>query len=272
MALAIGFYDDRGSEAKYRTALCLPCSTARRYNRTCEELERLKESIGFNKPFPFLRLPREIRDKIYTYSLCAAVPVGSATDLIIPRRDNPSKPPTSGLLSTNKQVYHEAIDILYPKNIFKFRVARKLFAFEDQIGLENRKRVREIIIWTIFPVSEERLVPTKYLLRSEYGSHLPHWIAALKACDLQKIVHLGIEAKKQPASSPLSLLSMPRDLQGCIEEFLGRAADNEVPRLSLTGFKEEREKFPKTWEVVMDQWDFYEDEIRRLQEKNGGKS
>ena len=40
----------------------------------------------------------------------------------------------------------------------------------------------------------------------------------------------------------------------------------EVPHLSLTGFREEeREKFPKSWEVVMDQWDSYKDEIRGMQ-------
>jgi hypothetical protein len=48
--------------------------------------------------------------------------------------------------------------------------------------------------------------------------------------------------------------------------FLGRVVGGEVPHLSLTGFREEeREKFPKSWEVVMDQWDSYKDEIRGMQ-------
>jgi hypothetical protein len=105
----------------------------------------------------------------------------------------------------------------------------------------------------------------KYLLRSEYDSVPSYWIAALKACGLEKIVHLGIEAEMLFSTS-LSLLFMPKDLQEFIEEFLGKVADDEVPRLSLTGFREEeRERFPKRWEVVMDQWDSYKDEIRGMQ-------
>jgi hypothetical protein len=261
------FDDGLDDSSKYEATLRLLCSTARRYNKTCEELERLKESTGFNKPFPILRLPREIRDEIYTYSLRAAISVET-----IPRRpfiltveDYPFKPPTSGLLRVNKQIYHEAIEILYSKNIFKFQEPGQLFAFEEQIGFESRKRVREMCIWTRFPGRDEVVLDPKYLLRSEYDSVPSHWIAALKACGLKKIVHLGIEAEMLFSTS-LSLLFMPKDLQEFIEEFLGRVADNEVPRLSLTGFWEkEREKFPKRWEVVMDQWDSYKDEIRGMQ-------
>ena len=67
--------------------------------------------------------------------------------------------------------------------------------------------------------------------------------------------------------APTDLLLMPEDLQHFIEGFLGRVADGEVPRLSLTGFREEREKFPESWEVVMDQWDDYKDENRGVQEE-----
>jgi len=57
------------------------------------------------------------------------------------------KPPTSGILRTNKQIYHEAIEILYSKNIFNFREPEQLFAFENQIGSENCMRVRAMSIW-----------------------------------------------------------------------------------------------------------------------------
>ena len=87
----------------------------------------------------------------------------------------------------------------------------------------------------------------------------------LKACGLKKIVHLRIEAEML-YSDLLSLLSMPKDLEEFIGEFLGRAPDDKVPRLSLTEFREdEREKFPKRWEVVMDQWPTYKDEIKGMQ-------
>ncbi len=96
------------------------------------------------------------------------------------------------------------------------------------------------------------ILDPEHLVRSEYNNVLSHWIAALKTCGLEKVVHLGIEAEML-SSALLSLLSMPKDLQEIIIEFLGRVADNKVPRLSLMGFLEDkREKFPKRWEVVMD--------------------
>jgi hypothetical protein len=254
--------DDLG---RYEATLRLLCSTARRYNKTYEELERLKESTGFNKPFPILRLPREIRDEIYTYSLRAAISVETTRQrAFIPTTDNLFKPPTPGLLRANKQIYHEAVEILYSKNIFKFQEPGHLFAFQEQIGAENRKRVKEICISTIFPRSDMVVLDPEHLLRSEYYSVPSYWIAALNACGLVKIVHLGIEAEVIESHSS-SLLSMPVDLQEFIEEFLGRVADDKVPRLSLRGFKEEeRNRFPKRWEVVMDQWDSYKDEVEGL--------
>lgn len=254
-------------QSKYRAALGFLCSTVRSYNKTCEELERFKELTGFNKPFPILRLPREIRDEIYTYSLCAAISVETRPQrpYFFTVQDNLFKPPTSGLLCTNKQIYYEAIEILYSKNIFKFQEPEHLFDFEKQIGLENCKRVREICIWIRFPRGDEAILDPEYLPRSEYDSLPSHWIAALAACGLEKIVRLGIEAEML-SSNPYFLLSMPKDLQKFIEGFLGRVAEDEVPRLSLRGFREEeREKFPKRWEVVMDQWDCYKDEIRGMQ-------
>jgi hypothetical protein len=260
------FDDGLDDSGKYEATLRLLCSTARRYNKTYEELERLKESTGFNKPFPILRLPREIRDEIYTYSLRAAISVQTIPGKpFILTADNPFKPPTLSLLRANKQIYHEAIEILYSKNIFKFQEPGQLFAFEEQIGFNSRKRVREICIWTRFPERDEVVLDPTHLLRSEYDSVPSHWIAALKVCGLKKIVHLSIEAEML-FSNPFSLLSMPKDLQEFIKEFLGRVADDEVPRLSLKGFQEEeRKKFPKRWEVVMDQLDSYKDEIEGIQ-------
>lgn len=253
--------------SKYQAALGFLCSTVRSYNKTCEELERFKELTGFNKPFTILRLPREIRDEIYAYCLCAPISVQTRPQrpFFLTVQDNPFKPPTSGLLCTNKQIYHEAIGILYSKNIFRFQEPEHLYAFEKQIGLENCKRVREICIWTRLPWGDEAILDPEYLPRSEYESVPSHWIAALAASGLEKIVHLGIEAEML-FSNPYGLLSMPKDLQEFIKGFLGRVAEDEVPRLSLRGFREqEREKFPKRWEVVMDQWDSYKDELRGLQ-------
>jgi len=251
---------------KHEATLRFLCLTARRYNKTYEELERLKELIGFNKPFPILRLPREIRDQIYTYSLCAPISANtvSRSPFIALTPDHPFKPPTPGLLCVNKQIYYEAVDILYSKNTFKSEEPEHLFTFEAQIGLENCKRVKTICFWTLLPTGEEEIPDPNSLPRSEYQSVPSHWIAALKACDFRNIVHLGIDAEML-FSDPLGLFSMPKDLQEFIEGYLGRVTDNGVPHLSLTGFREEeREKFPNNWKVVMNQWSSYEEELESL--------
>ena len=261
-----GGFDDAD---KYEATLRFLFLTARKYNKTYEELERLKELIGFNKPFPILRLPREIRDQIYTYSLCAPISAKTVSSLplsTIPQ-DNPFKPPTPGLLRVNKQIYYEAIDILYSKNTFQFEEPEHLFAFEEQIGSENRKRVKTIHFWAIMPIRDEEIPDPNSLPRSEYQSAPSHWIAALKACGFRNIMHLGVEAGTIDAH-PLCLLSMPKDLQEFIKECLGRVTDNGVPHLSLTGFREEeREKFPNKWKVVMNQWSTYEEELEALRKE-----
>jgi hypothetical protein len=235
-------------------------STARKYNNLYTELERLKESTGFDKPFPILRLPREIRDEIYTYALRAAISVDVISALNCTHTtENPNKPPAPGLLRVNKQIYQETIGILYSKNMLNFEFPGQLLDFEQQIGSRNRERVRNICIWIRFPDEDESLRDPGNLRHGELDSVPSHWIVALKACGLQHIVHLAVEARIY-THRPI-VLSMPRDLQESIERFLARAADGMVPKLSLTGFpEEEREKFPKRWEIAMKQWGSYSKE------------
>ncbi|KAH8711862.1 hypothetical protein GQ44DRAFT_433242 [Phaeosphaeriaceae sp. PMI808] len=239
-----------------------------KYNRSYMELERLKEFTGFNKPFPILRLPREIRDEIYSYSLIAKISVRTKP-LLFPadNRDNPFVPLTPGLLLANKQIYQETIEMLYSQNIFFFEAPSDLFTFEEQIGPENCRRIKQICIWARFPGFNEIAVDPEDLQPSEYDSVPSHWIAALQRCRLERIVHLSIEAESI-GSDPLSLLHMPKGLEGFIRQFLGKVPGNQVPCLSLTGFREEeRDKFPERWRVVMDQWGCYKEELAGLQQE-----
>jgi hypothetical protein len=165
----------------------------------------------------------------------------------------------------NKQIYHEGIEILYSKNMFKFQYPRQLFAFEQPIGLENCKRMRNICIWIRFPEYQEVVRDPRNLLPSEYDSVPTHWIATLKACGLKNITHLTIEAETI-TGDVLFLLPMPKDLQESIEQFLERGPNDTVPRLSLTGFQEdEKDKFPKRWEIVKDQWKCYKERMAGIQ-------
>jgi hypothetical protein len=102
-ALLLDDYDQRLSNAfeesdKYNTTRRLLFSLAQRHNNIYAELECLKESTGRNKPFPFLRLPREIRDDI-NIRLRSARRIPSRSDILVPllpHRPKPLEAPNAG--------------------------------------------------------------------------------------------------------------------------------------------------------------------------------
>ncbi len=241
-------------------------SNAKLLRSFAEEMDRF---TGRNKPFPFLRLPREIRDVIYGYCLRAdnVVKIRPQRRFIGKHGANPFKPPTSGLVGVNRQIYREAVEIMYSSNVFYFGMPSELLIFDQRIGFVNREQVREIIFWIRFPDVNELVDDPKDLLVTQYQSIPSHWMAALKECRLRKVVHLGIQAELLFAI-PRFLRAMPPDLLEFIKDFLGRAGGDEVRRLSLKGFREDqRERFPKEWEVVMDQWDQYKEELRMFEQR-----
>jgi hypothetical protein len=137
--------NDFEGTGKYALAIRALCSTARKYNRALEEIENLKNLTNLNKPFPFLRLPREIRNEIYAYSLQAEIAVDTTLHRYLypdsgTQRDEPCKPPTPGLLRVNKQIHDEAIKMLYSTNIFYFGDSSDMFAFKELIGLDECQR------------------------------------------------------------------------------------------------------------------------------------
>ncbi|KAH7079646.1 hypothetical protein FB567DRAFT_533056 [Paraphoma chrysanthemicola] len=181
--------------------------------------------------------------------------------------ENPYRPPTPGLLLTNRQIYGEAVEILYSVNVLRFNDPGQLFAFEQRVGRENCTRVNKISIWVRIPRRDENVADPALLLRDEYDSVPTHWVAALDACGLRSVRQLGVEAEAI-GGQPTSLLTMPTELKECIGRFLTRAEGNGVPRLMLTGFKEEVEnEFPPNWEVEMDQWDSYKEEMEGFRQE-----
>lgn len=238
---------------KYTKALRLLCSTAREYNRTREALELLRDSVGLNKPFRILDLPREIRNQIYTHCLQAksAVNTTSQPPLNVNERDDLYKPPTPGLLLVNGQIAAEAVDILYPKNVFRFEQPIDLFEFESMIGLECGRRVKQMSLSIRLPPESDGISNRSLLAKSDFVS-IANWVKTLRLCGFQQVRHLDIHVEQ---IDRVSLLSMPEDLQEAIKEFLGRQQPmDEIPHLSLHGFKEEvRQNFPRGWKVVIHQ-------------------
>lgn len=247
----------------HNVALQLLYSTVRQYNNLYAETQALRELAGFNKPFPFLRLPREIRDEIYALAFRAARNVDCFQGVSCngSPMENPFKPPTSGLLLVNRQTYNEGVEILYAENVLFFKDPGELFALERRIGQDNCACVRKVCIWVRMPDSYENIPDPALLPQEEYDSVPTHWVAALKTCGLRNVRQLGIEAKATIAA-PKILLDMPAELKECVEWFLTRDEKHVVPRLLLMGFKEEvRHEFPQSWEVVVDQWNWYKDKL-----------
>lgn len=211
------------------------CLLVQMSNMTCEEPQRCEELTEFNQPSPFLRLPRELRDEIYRYSLCQE-PLIEITRWTLVDRDPSFKCPSPGLLRTSRQIYHESIEILYSKNTFAFEKPSHFFVFAEEIGPENRERVKKICIRIFWGWKDD--------------ATLYRWMAALTACRFEKIAHLGIEMWVNSFS--IDRVEMPKVLSEFIQKFLGRVAENDVPRLTLKGFQEdERLKFPNWWKVEM---------------------
>jgi len=133
-----------------------------------------------------------------------------------------------------------------------------MFIFEDQIVVENRKRVRKIHILIEYSFSTRMVEGSEETPQSRSTSDpsCSSWIAALKACRFEKIVHLSIKAETFFRHGANCLFFTPcstsKDLQEYIEERLGRMPGTKVPRLWLKGCpKSDREKFPQRWNVEM---------------------
>jgi hypothetical protein len=239
-------------------------ATARQLNVMHDELARFKKAAGLDKPFPLLKLPREIRDDIYAYSLCAtlAVQPHELPDFFSALVDPncPYRPPTPGLLRANKQIYQESVDVLYSRNIFRFWEPVKLHAFGEQIGSENRARVRQL--WL------------HHLSKDDSGSgpSTTNWIAALKTCPFEDVMHLTIEGRPTYTSPTSWFPAISEELQDFILDFFRSLPKDKVPRLSLKKIREEeRDKFPTSWKVVTDPLENHQEEImthfRRLEEE-----
>ena len=223
-----------------------------KYNRTFQELENIKEVSGFNKEFPFLRLPREIRDRIYAYSLRRHTssmkrPNSSKyTSLHSYLRTCRHQHLATGLLTTNKLVYTEAVEVLYSQTKFVFAIAGKFLEFENQIGPINRDFIRSIEIhphiaeWAGSP---ENVEPKDL---SDYDSH---WAKALKLSLFKNLNHIVVSGRDE---YDMFLVEMPEFLQNSIEDLVARQDQrDDPPRLTLRGFEPNVvDQFPKSLVVV----------------------
>jgi hypothetical protein len=239
------------------------CTMARAYNSTKKELEDVKEAAGFHKALPFLNLPREVRDQIYSYALLAPSNIKPEPRPIHLLSLEPLswKPLTPGLCLVNKQIYDEGIEVLYRKNTFCFQNPGELLWFEDQIGDRNRNLIRSLeIVTSVFAANS--LVPVPDLVAPCDWQGVPtHWSKALLMSKLENVVEITITAEDAGSSERNSATIYPV-LQQAIEDMLQRNENGKLTRrLTLKGFDQsERRKFLSGWDVRIEQWEDLDDE------------
>ena len=233
--LANSIADEELTEATRRLLLQI----ARRFNQVWRELEALKESQGFYNPsFPFLTLPREVRDKIYLY--CLQAPLVAEPRLrpwvFLCFENYPWKPPTPGLLLVNRQIYSEAVELLYSKNTFSFKAPQELLEFERRIAPSHLDIIRRIRIWVVFPFTEGEEVSPDRLPLEKYHEHPLHWAKALQMSRLDRLQKISI-AGQCPMALDWELMPMPYPLRESVEGlFLSKARQRLYTGVSSHGF------------------------------------
>jgi hypothetical protein len=248
-------------------------ATARKYNQTYKELESLKEFHGFyNNPLTFLRFPREIRDQIYFYALRSPLTTSTTTryamyGMLGYSGESPFKPPTQGLVYANKQVNKEATEVLYSRNIFRFKLPREIFDFENQIGPINCGHIRHINIWSMVPNDEGDIPLPETLVPHDYEEYPSHWAKTFQLCSFQNVNEMTIEIYCPGA--PGSFCGMEASLRNSIEELLFRNRHSQNHRrITLRGFGwNEWEKFSRNIGVITRQLTDVEEEIEAPEEE-----
>lgn len=238
-------------------------ATARKHNQVWEELESIKESSGiYDKQLPFFSFPREVRDQIYTYALQAPREafVGVrhirmlSCDTFPDSRHYPFKPPTPGLLLANKQIYEEAVQVLYTCNNFSFHRPRELFDFQTMVGVYNCALVQQIKIAVVFE-DESMHTPSEYVAPCDYENIPSHWAKALLESRLFNNI-VGMQIDGNTGSHEMRLLTMPPSLcRAILATFSRNRNAKTAPELILKGFQtQEVDKFPKHWKKSTEQW------------------
>ncbi|MCJ1228897.1 hypothetical protein MMC12_005561 [Toensbergia leucococca] len=204
---------------------------------------------GSTLSFPFLRLPREIRDKVYVEAL--RVWQDEPKDLV--RLDlNPYKISiqccahrttmwrkaeiisSPQVCRVSRQLGREGNAILYGRNVFRVLHAHDMNCFFLQIGKANRAHVR----WVELAIDEDI---TKELLYQQ------QWAQALRTTGL-RLRHLAIWGR----------LCGPGQLDESLVEAIKFVMDDKEHRqnlfVELRYFRsEERKKLPLNWRVEMEE-------------------
>ena len=227
------------------------CALGRKYDAMYKELEEAREALGYYaSPLPFLKFPREIRDKIYTYALQAPLTVRTHPISLHFKSISIYKPPTPCMLLVNRQIYHEAKEIIYSRNTFTFFEPARMTEFVEQIGNENKDRIQSITIDV-----DRTYRPPDADPNLKSGSEPRFWAWVLKQIDFKNIVKMHLLGEDIKGMSWTSV-TMDPIMEKTIKHVLQRNPANKAKRkLVLTGYNGlAYKKFPKKWDIIQKNW------------------
>jgi len=197
--------------------------------------------------FPFLRLPREVRDQIYLYALMCTFYAN-----LIPQHMEFYRPPTPAICLLNRQLSVEANEILYSRNTIHFDAPEDIHDCLEAIGSMNKAHVQSISIWFDYRTTEQR--QWDGVSTSDTASH---WAKALFGSGLTSLTKIDISTEYVGASSYSTYYpSMDPAMERVIKHLFQKDQEGTSRHLKLTGFNyEDRKKFPGNWRVTMTQFD-----------------
>jgi hypothetical protein len=220
----------------------------REVSRLHRRVEHLELELLRDKPtFPFLQLPREIRDRIYLYAL--KCPVYAKIPL---QNMDWFKPPTPAIYIVHRQLSAEANEILYSRNMICFDEPEDIHKCLEAIGTINKAYIRSISIWFGCRTIEQ--------CRRDGISGLASssdWAMALLGSGLTKVKKIKIETEYVGASDcSCCYPSMDPALERAIKYLFRQEQEGSTRHLMLTGFNyDDRRRFPGNWRVTMTQYD-----------------
>jgi len=233
-------------------------------NRTLERgLDVASHFQALHEPtFSFLKLPREVRDLIYTYALKREKSVKPQLSPAASKylRNLYWKPKGPSICLLNQQIWEEANIILYSTNVFRFSNGYALRCFEAAVGKDNLDLIRRIEISL-----ESEHCTTAHSNRLYYEQYVHRELAALpdgmdiakalSTSGLLNITEMTIMANKWEVKEQ-GLRSFGPDLESAICEVLKR--NPEVRScLRLAGYLDsEREKFSEQHEIKTEILDY----------------
>ncbi len=200
--------------------------------------------------FPFINLPRELRDKVYVYLLHQpTVDKRTSSYQPIDMWDNGS----SGFCDiaiclANRQISQEALFILYSRNSFTFKYPLDLRICAPSIGVTNTNSIRSICISV-----EARIDPRwGFDVANRNGTDV-NWASALMDCGIRRLKFLSVDKKDRNPGVGKRFHGQSKTFTDAIKAIFERDQEKGLrPHIEFCGYDDDiREHFSEDWLITL---------------------